>query len=83
MEPSETLFDFVQQQSGKLLEQTLTHTGLTFISVLLAVAIGVPAGILITRKKMGRMGTGLCGYHANHPQYCFAGIYDPPAGHRS
>ncbi|MFY0254936.1 ABC transporter permease/substrate-binding protein [Chitinophaga sp. 30R24] len=51
MEAITTFFDFIQQQSGKLLDQTLTHIGLTFISVMLAIAVGVPAGILITRRK--------------------------------
>jgi osmoprotectant transport system permease protein len=45
------LWEFMQQQSGKLLEQTLQHIGLTFISLLIAVLIGVPLGILIARKR--------------------------------
>lgn len=44
-------WEFIQQQSDKLLEQTLEHIGLTFISLLIAVLIGVPLGILIARKK--------------------------------
>ncbi|GAA0563207.1 ABC transporter permease/substrate-binding protein [Chitinophaga japonensis] len=47
----QSFFDFIQQQSGKLLEQTLQHIGLTFISLLIAVLAGVPLGILITRKR--------------------------------
>lgn len=39
------------QQSDKLWEQTLTHIGLTFTSLLIAVLIGLPLGILISRKK--------------------------------
>ncbi|MBS1690553.1 MAG: hypothetical protein JSS96_17605, partial [Bacteroidetes bacterium] len=48
-EQQQSFFDFVSQQSGKLLEQTVTHIGLTFISLLIAVLIGVPLGILISR----------------------------------
>lgn len=47
----QSFFEFVSQQSGKLLEQTITHIGLTFISLLIAAAIGVPLGILIVRRK--------------------------------
>jgi osmoprotectant transport system permease protein len=44
-------FDFVGQQSGKIAEQTLTHVGLTFFSLMLALLVGLPLGILLTRKK--------------------------------
>jgi osmoprotectant transport system permease protein len=45
------LFDFMKEQSGKLLDQLLQHIGLTFISLLFAVIIGDPLGIYISRKK--------------------------------
>lgn len=81
MESRETLFDFVQQQSGKLLEQTLTHTGLTFISVLLAVAIGVPAGILITRrKKWSGLVLGFAGVMQTIPSIALLGFMIPLLG---
>lgn len=51
MDEQESLWQFVSQQSGKLFDQTLAHIGLTFISLLLSVLIGVPLGILIARKK--------------------------------
>lgn len=50
-EPSQSLFDFMRQQSGKILDQLLQHIGLTFISLFIAVIIGVPLGIFIARKK--------------------------------
>ncbi|HWV65200.1 ABC transporter permease/substrate-binding protein [Chitinophaga sp.] len=81
MESTETLFEFVQQQSGKLLEQTLTHTGLTFISVLLAVAIGVPAGILITRKKrLAAPVLGFAGVMQTIPSIALLGFMIPLLG---
>lgn len=81
MEPTETLFEFVQQQSGKLLEQTLTHTGLTFISVLLAVAIGVPAGILITRRKrLAPPVLGFAGVMQTIPSIALLGFMIPLLG---
>ena len=41
----------MQQQSAKLLQQTVQHIGLTFISLFITVLIGIPLGIYITRKK--------------------------------
>ncbi len=50
-ENEQSLWQFMWQQSDKLLEQTLAHIGLTFASLLLAVFIGVPLGIFIARKN--------------------------------
>jgi len=50
-ESSQSLFSFMQEQSGKIFSQLLAHIGLTFISLLIAVAIGVPLGIFISKKK--------------------------------
>ena len=50
-ETGQTLFGFMREQAGPLFHQLLAHIGLTFISLLLAVGIGVPAGILIARRK--------------------------------
>ena len=50
-EHQQTLWEFMQQQSDKLLTQTLQHIGLTFVSLFIAVLIGLPLGIFITRKK--------------------------------
>lgn len=51
MNDAPTLFDFMKEQSGKILDQLLQHIGLTFISLLFAVIIGVPLGIFISRKR--------------------------------
>lgn len=51
MNEPQSLFSFMQQQSDKLLEQMLAHIGLTFISLLFSIIIGIPAGIFISRKK--------------------------------
>jgi osmoprotectant transport system permease protein len=81
METNETLWSFVHQQSGKLLEQTLTHTGLTFISVLLATAIGVPAGILIFRKKQWAAPVlGFAGVMQTIPSIALLGFMIPLLG---
>lgn len=81
MEEKETLLDFIQQQSGKLVEQTITHTGLTFISVLIAVAIGVPLGILITRKKkLSSIVLGFAGVMQTIPSIALLGFMIPLLG---
>jgi len=46
-----TLWQFMAQQSDKLWTQTLQHIGLTFISLIIAVLIGLPLGIFISRRK--------------------------------
>ena len=46
-----SLFQFIRQQHAKLLEQTLVHLGLTFISLFIAMAVGISLGIFISRRK--------------------------------
>lgn len=50
-EPGQSLLSFMREQSGKIFSQLLAHIGLTFISLLIAVVIGVPLGILIAKRK--------------------------------
>ncbi|MET0571108.1 MAG: ABC transporter permease/substrate-binding protein [Pedobacter agri] len=50
-ENQQSLWQFMSEQSDKLLNQTFQHVGLTFISLLFAVLIGLPLGILIARKR--------------------------------
>ena len=51
MEQTQPLWQFMRQESGKLLQQTFEHVGLTFISLLIAIVIGLPLGIYITHRK--------------------------------
>jgi osmoprotectant transport system permease protein len=51
MNEQQSLWEFMHQQSGKLAEQTIQHIGLTFISLFIAVLIGLPLGIFISRRK--------------------------------
>ncbi|HYK46854.1 MAG TPA: ABC transporter permease/substrate-binding protein [Parafilimonas sp.] len=51
MEQKQSFWEFISEQSGKLLDQTIAHIGLTFISLLIAVLIGLPLGILIAKKR--------------------------------
>jgi osmoprotectant transport system permease protein len=47
----QSLVQFMMQQWSKLLDQTLAHIGLTFISLFIAVLAGLPLGIYIARNK--------------------------------
>lgn len=81
MEPSTSFFDFIQQESAKLLQQTLTHTGLTFISVLIAIAIGLPLGILITRRRrLSGLVLGIAGVLQTIPSIALLGFMIPLLG---
>ncbi|NIG54357.1 ABC transporter permease/substrate-binding protein [Chitinophaga sp. Cy-1792] len=81
MEATPGFFSFIQQESGKLLEQTITHTGLTFISVLIAIAIGLPAGILITRRKrLAAPVLGIAGVLQTIPSIALLGFMIPLLG---
>ena len=51
MEQQQSLWEFIVQQRGKLLDQTIAHIGLTFISLFIAVLIGLPLGIFIARRQ--------------------------------
>jgi len=81
MESQQSFFDFIQQQSGKLLEQTLQHIGLTFISLLIAVLIGVPLGILISRKRgLAAPVLGMAGVLQTIPSIALLGFMIPLLG---
>ena len=47
----QSLWSFMVQEHAKLLQQTVQHLGLTFISLLFAIIIALPLGIWIARKK--------------------------------
>lgn len=47
----QSLWQFLVEQQHKILIQVIQHLGLTFIALLFAIVIGLPLGILISRKK--------------------------------
>lgn len=72
---------FLHEQAGKLAEQTLTHLGLTGLSLLIALVIGLPLGILITRY--GRVATlvlGMAGILQTVPSIALLGFLIPVLG---
>lgn len=74
-------FDFVGQQGDKLVEQTLTHIGLTFLSLCLALLIGLPVGILITyRPKIAAVVLAVVGVLQTIPSIALLGFLIPVLG---
>jgi osmoprotectant transport system permease protein len=77
----QTLWGFMAQQSDKLLAQTLQHIGLTFISLIIAVLIGLPLGILIARKrKLSGPVLGVAGVLQTIPSIALLGFMIPLLG---
>ena len=80
-EQQQTLWGFMVQQSDKLLTQTLQHIGLTFISLFIAVLIGLPLGILIARKrKLSGPILGIAGILQTIPSIALLGFMIPLLG---
>jgi len=80
-EQQQTLWEFMWQQSDKLATQTLQHIGLTFISLFIAVLIGLPLGILITRRKrLSGPVLGVAGVLQTIPSIALLGFMIPVLG---
>lgn len=74
-------FAFVRDHADKLMEQTLTHIGLTFVSLLLALLMGVPLGILISRRtKLASSVLGVAGVLQTVPSVALLGFLIPLLG---
>jgi osmoprotectant transport system permease protein len=81
IEQQQSLFDFMWQQSDKLVTQTLQHIGLTFISLFLAVLVGLPLGILIARRtKLSGSVLGIAGILQTIPSIALLGFMIPLLG---
>src|SRR5450432_1312604 len=80
-ESGQSLFSFMREQSGKIFDQLLAHIGLTFISLLIAVAIGVPLGIFISKKqKFSAPVLGFTGVLQTIPSIALLGFMIPLLG---
>ncbi|GAB4028508.1 ABC transporter permease/substrate-binding protein [Spirosoma gilvum] len=74
-------FSFVREHIDKLLEQTLTHIGLTAVSLLLALLLGVPLGILISRRRrLASSVLGVAGVLQTVPSVALLGFLIPVLG---
>jgi osmoprotectant transport system permease protein len=81
MEEQQNLWQFMVQQSDKLGQQTITHIGLTFSALFIAVLIGLPLGILIARKQKLAGGVlGFAGVLQTIPSIALLGFLIPLLG---
>lgn len=81
--PTQTsgFFEFVRQQYPKLLEQTVVHIGLTFISLFFAMVVGISLGILISRQRRLAGGVlGVAGVLQTIPSIALLGFMIPILG---
>ncbi|GAB3911173.1 hypothetical protein GCM10028803_51950 [Larkinella knui] len=77
----QAFFDFLVQQRDKLAEQTLTHIGLTFLSLCLALLVGLPLGIVITyRPRLATVMLGIVGVLQTIPSIALLGFLIPILG---
>ena len=81
MEQSQSLWSFMYQQSDKLWDQTLAHIGLTCISLLIAVMVGLPLGIWISqRDRAASFVLGTAGILQTIPSIALLGFMIPMLG---
>ena len=81
MNDNTNLWDFVSRHWEKLLEQTAQHIGLTFMSIALAIIVGIPAGIAISRnRKMASPVLGVAGVMQTIPSLALLGLLIPLLG---
>ncbi|SDK93796.1 osmoprotectant transport system permease protein [Pedobacter sp. ok626] len=81
MEDTQTLGQFILAHSDKLLEQTLQHISLTFLSLFISVLIGLPLGVFISRKKIfAKPVLGFAGILQTIPSIALLGFMIPLLG---
>lgn len=81
MDNQQNLWEFMVQQSDKLGQQTLTHIGLTFIALFIALLVGLPLGIWIGRKpRWARLVLGFAGVMQTIPSIALLGFLIPVLG---
>lgn len=77
----QSLWQFIVEQHEKLFTQVIQHLGLTFLSLLLAIGIGVPLGILIARKRtLANPVLGIAGILQTVPSIALLGFMIPAFG---
>lgn len=77
----QSLWQFIAEQHEKLITQIIQHLGLTFLSLFLAIIVGVPLGILIARKrKLSSPVLGIAGILQTIPSIALLGFMIPAFG---
>ncbi|MDV7695561.1 ABC transporter permease/substrate-binding protein [Chryseobacterium soli] len=78
---NQSFWTFIAEQQEKLGTQIIQHLGLTFLSLLLAVFVGLPLGILIARKqKISSSVLGIAGVLQTIPSIALLGFMIPVLG---
>lgn len=81
MTAQQSLWQFILSQQQKLIVQIGQHLGLTFLSLLLAIVIGIPLGILISRRrKLANPVLGAAGILQTVPSIALLGFMIPLFG---
>ena len=81
MTQEQTLWQFIVSQHEKLLVQIGQHLGLTFLSLLLAIVVGIPLGVLISRRrKLSAPVLGAAGILQTIPSIALLGFMIPLFG---
>jgi len=77
----QSFWRFIIEQQEKLFTQIIQHLGLTFLSLILAIIVGVPLGILIARKKtLSSLVLGTAGILQTIPSIALLGFMIPAFG---
>ena len=77
----QSLWQFIVEQQDKLVTQVIQHLGLTFMSLFLAILVGVPLGILIARKRRASGSVlGIAGVLQTIPSIALLGFMIPIFG---
>ncbi|HSF52695.1 MAG TPA: ABC transporter permease/substrate-binding protein [Algoriphagus sp.] len=81
MEDSQTLLQFFSEQSDKIIQQTVTHLGLTFISLILSILVAIPIGVIIARnQRFAGLVLGMVGVMQTIPSIALLGVMIPFLG---
>jgi len=77
----QNFWQFIVEQQDKLWTQVVQHLGLTFLSLFLAILVGVPLGIVIARvKKLSNPVLGIAGILQTIPSIALLGFMIPAFG---
>ena len=75
------LWDFIINNQSEILDQTVEHLGLTFISLFIAVLVGIPLGLMATRnEKISGPVLGTVGVIQTIPSIALLGFMLPLLG---
>lgn len=78
---TQSFWQFTVEQHEKLMGQVIQHLGLTFLSLFLAILVGLPLGILIARKrKLSNPVLGIAGILQTIPSIALLGFMIPAFG---